>query len=118
MPTVSHDDVVARRKGALSERGRAQVEVFSGAFSVGAQLAERRRLLKLTQAELSARSGVQQADVSRIERGAVVPSMSTVQRLANALQARWVLVDASTTSATGPTVKTGRVNVSPSTKAS
>lgn len=94
MPTVGHDDVVARRKAALSPSGRVQVEVFKEAFSVGAQLARRRHELNLTQADLSARSGVQQADVSRIERGVVVPSMSTVQRLADALGARWVLVGA------------------------
>ena len=94
MPTISHDEVIARRKASLSPTGRVQLEVFKEAFSVGAQLARRRRELNLTQAELSARSGVQQADVSRIERAVVVPSMSTVQRLAEALDARWVLVDA------------------------
>jgi ribosome-binding protein aMBF1 (putative translation factor) len=94
VPTVGHNDVVARRKAALSPAGRVQVEVFKDAFSVGAQLARRRHELNLTQADLSQRSGVQQADVSRIERGVVVPSMSTVQRLADALGARWVLVGA------------------------
>ena len=67
MPTGGHDDVVARRKAALSSSGRVQLEVFKKAFSVGAQLARRRHELNLTQADLSARSGVQQADVSRIE---------------------------------------------------
>lgn len=94
MPTVGHDEVVARRKAALSPQARVQLDVFAEAFSVGAQIAGRRHALNLTQAEVAARSGVQQADVSRIERGVVVPSMSTVQRLATALDARWVLVDA------------------------
>jgi XRE family transcriptional regulator, regulator of sulfur utilization len=93
MPTKTHAEVVARRKASLSDRGRVQLEVFTEAFSVGSQLAERRRELKLTQAQVADRSGVNQADVSRIERGVVVPSMGTVQRLAAALDARWVLVE-------------------------
>lgn len=92
MPTEGHEAVLARHQARLSGQNQVQLEVFKDAFSVGAQLARRRRELGLTQAEVAARSGVQQADVSRIERGAVVPSMSTVQRLAGALQARWVLV--------------------------
>ena len=94
MPTERHEDVAARLTADMSPEGRGQVDAFKYAFSVGAQLATRRRELGLTQAEVSARSGVQQADVSRIERGVVVPSISTVTRLAGALDARWALVDA------------------------
>ena len=57
MPTRGHDEVVARRKAALSPTGRVQLEVFKDAFSVGAQLARRRHELNLTQADLSARAG-------------------------------------------------------------
>lgn len=93
MPTRAHAEVVARRRAELTEQGQAQLKVLAEAFSVGAQLTARRRDLGLTQAQVAERSGVSQADVSRIERGVIVPSMGTVQRLASALTARWVLVD-------------------------
>ena len=84
----------------MSPKGRAPGRTCSSTRSQSAlQLATRRGELGLAQAEVSARSGVQQADVSRIERGVVVPSMSTVIRLAAALDARWALVDASSSPA-------------------
>jgi transcriptional regulator with XRE-family HTH domain len=46
----------------------------------------------LTQVELSAKSGVSQADISRIERGAGNPTESTLQRLASVLEYRLELV--------------------------
>lgn len=93
MPTTPHAEVIVRHEATLTERGQAQLEAFREAFSVGAQLARRRRELDLTQIQVAERSGVSQADVSRIERGAVVPSVGTVQRLASALEAHWILVE-------------------------
>jgi transcriptional regulator with XRE-family HTH domain len=46
----------------------------------------------LSQRELSERSGVRQADISRIERGAGNPTEATLQRLASALEKRLELV--------------------------
>jgi transcriptional regulator with XRE-family HTH domain len=48
----------------------------------------------LTQRELADLSGVRQADISRIERGAGNPTESTLQRLAAALDRRLELVPA------------------------
>jgi DNA-binding XRE family transcriptional regulator len=48
----------------------------------------------LTQAELSGLTGIPQADISRIERGAGNPTESTMQRLAHALNGRLQLVTA------------------------
>ena len=42
----------------------------------------------LTQAELAERCGIDQGDVSRIERGSVNPTARTLQRLADALDAK------------------------------
>jgi transcriptional regulator with XRE-family HTH domain len=42
--------------------------------------------------ELSEQSGVRQADISRIERGAGNPTEATLQRLASALEKRLELV--------------------------
>lgn len=55
---------------------------------LGEQLAHRRRTRGLSQRQLAARSGVNQADVSRIERGALSPTTATLERLARALGAR------------------------------
>jgi hypothetical protein len=46
----------------------------------------------LTQSELSGLTGIPQADISRIERGAGNPTESTLQRLAHALNGRLQLV--------------------------
>ena len=39
----------------------------------------------LTQKELAARTGIDQADISKLENGTANPSIKTLQRLANAL---------------------------------
>lgn len=52
---------------------------------VNFELLRRRRLANLTQAELSVKAGLHQNTVSRIERGSVVPDMTTREKLAEAL---------------------------------
>ncbi|MCR5523963.1 MAG: helix-turn-helix transcriptional regulator [Clostridia bacterium] len=41
----------------------------------------------MSQAELSAKTGIDQADISKIERGVANPSVATLKRLANGLGA-------------------------------
>lgn len=48
-------------------------------------LAEARRAAGLTQAELAARLGTTQSAIARLERGEVVPSVTTLAKLADAL---------------------------------
>jgi transcriptional regulator with XRE-family HTH domain len=52
---------------------------------IAAHLRERRFELGLTQRRLSELSGIQQADISRIERGETQPTTVTAKRLADAL---------------------------------
>lgn len=47
--------------------------------------AEARKSRNISQVELSKRSGVIQADISRIENGKANPTMNVLERLANAL---------------------------------
>lgn len=47
--------------------------------------AEARKARNISQIELSKRSGVIQADISRIENGKANPTMNVLERLANAL---------------------------------
>ena len=55
---------------------------------LGAQLAAGRKARGLTQPDLSALTGIQQAEISRIERGAGNPTAATLLRLADALGRR------------------------------
>jgi DNA-binding XRE family transcriptional regulator len=50
-----------------------------------ARLIQRRRELRLTQKQLAARSGIGQAEISKIERGRKSPTLDTYSRLATAL---------------------------------
>ena len=75
----------------------AQAELrrrFEVAFALGVQFIEARQARGLTQRELSEISGVDQADISRIERGAGNPTEATLQRLAEALGRKLGLVAA------------------------
>lgn len=88
------EDYAARRKAAWSDDQRAVYEAASAAFAaehdrvarLGRDLAERRKQLNLTQPDLAAISGLQQSEISRIERGLANPTLSTISPLLAALQ--------------------------------
>jgi ribosome-binding protein aMBF1 (putative translation factor) len=71
--------------------------------SVGAALVAIRTDVGLTQVELAARSGVDQGDISRIERGLANPTVGTLDRIGEAIgyKVGWVPV-ASADSAAAP----------------
>ena len=76
MPTVRHDDIRNELFGDLSENGRHQYEAFGAvheAHQVTARLAELRQAANLSQRQAAKRAGVDQADLSRIESGQVMP---------------------------------------------
>jgi len=77
----------AETPGEAESRNR-----FRAAIELGLQFRDARVARGLSQQELSARSGVRQADISRIERGAGNPTEATLQRLAHALEKRLELV--------------------------
>lgn len=54
--------------------------------NLGKNLLAARKKLDLTQEEVAERSGVQAGEVSRIERGQRDPKVSTLERLAAALE--------------------------------
>lgn len=64
----------------------------SAQFALGQCLATARERAGLTQPQLAQRSGVQQADISRIERGLGNPTRDTLIRLADALGMQLVLM--------------------------
>ncbi len=61
---------------------------FEAAVALGLQFQDARNALGWSQRELSERSGVRQADISRIERGTGNPTEATLHRLAEALERR------------------------------
>ena len=82
------DDWMAQREAAETV-GEAELRGrFEAAIELGLQFRDARVALGLSQRELSQRSGVRQADISRIEHGAGNPTEITLQRLANALEKR------------------------------
>lgn len=71
----------------------AQLELMRQRYNRGGQIAMLRKRRKLTQPALAKRSGVEQADISRIERGLGNPTEETLTRVAHALGARIAFVD-------------------------
>ena len=69
--------------------------MFEQAYDVAMQVVELREKHGLTQAQLAELSGIDQGDISRIERGATSPTARTLQRVADALGADLRLVSRS-----------------------
>ena len=64
---------------------RREYEALEPEYIIMKSMIEARRAEGLTQKELSERSGITQADISRLEHGNANPSIRTLQRLANAM---------------------------------
>jgi len=60
--------------------------IVNSAVSLGRSLRDARRGKGLTQAQLASESGVTQATVSKVERGASQTSLATLLRILSALQ--------------------------------
>ena len=88
----SYEDVSARRRDELDANGRQQSEVFEQAYAIAMQVVELRERHGLTQTQLAERCGMDQADISRIERGSTSPTARILQRIAGALGADVKLV--------------------------
>ncbi len=65
----------------------AQLRTLESRLHIAGQLVALRRRKGITQRQPSGLSGIQQADISRIERGETQPTTVTVIRLADALGA-------------------------------
>jgi len=85
--TRSYDDIMADRSARLPPESAAQQEVFEKAYDIALQVIDLREKHGLTQAQLAARCGIDQGDISRIERGSTSPTSRTLQRIAEALDA-------------------------------
>jgi len=70
----------------------AELRAFDARFRIASELLEARKQAHMTQRELAAASGVQQAEISKIERGEITPGVSTVDRLLRPLGKRLAVV--------------------------
>jgi ribosome-binding protein aMBF1 (putative translation factor) len=78
---------------AAETAGEAELRLrFEAAIALGLQYRDARVARGLTQRQLAELTGVRQADISRIERGAGNPTEATLQRLAAALHCQLALV--------------------------
>lgn len=63
----------------------AELDMLRTHFRLGRQLAAARRTKHLTQKQLAERAGIDQADVSEIERGAANPTLNKLEAIASAM---------------------------------
>ena len=61
---------------------RAEYEALDPEFSIMQAMLDARKNAGLTQAQLAERTGIAQADISKLESGNANPSLKTLQRLA------------------------------------
>lgn len=85
--TRSYEDSTAKRRAKLGADAREQTQVFEQAYAIAMQVVALREEHGLTQSQLAERAGMDQADVSRIERGSTSPTARVLQRIADALDA-------------------------------
>jgi DNA-binding XRE family transcriptional regulator len=88
----SYEEISARRRERLAPAARARRQVFEQAYDIAVELIRLREERGLTQVELAERCGIDQADISRIERGSTNPTVRTLQRIAEQLDADLQLV--------------------------
>ena len=64
---------------------KSEYEALEPEFSIMQVIVEARAKTGLTQKQLAEKTGISQADISRLERGTGNPSVKTLQRIASAL---------------------------------
>jgi ribosome-binding protein aMBF1 (putative translation factor) len=89
----SYEEASAKRRRSLSAGAQSDVATFEQTYRLAVQVIVRREQLGLTQTELAEKTGIDQGDISRIERGSIYPNEKTLLRLADALGAEWRMVD-------------------------
>lgn len=93
--TPSFDDFIKELEAEAQAEGPeavAELEALRLHFSLARQLAARRRDRRLTQMQLAGLSGIDQAEISRIERGQANPTTATLGALTRALAVEVQLV--------------------------
>ena len=64
---------------------RAEYEALEPEFQIIQAMIDARKMIGITQKELSKRTGIAQSDISKLENGNANPSLRTLQRLASGM---------------------------------
>jgi ribosome-binding protein aMBF1 (putative translation factor) len=86
------EDFVHEIENAANPQERHELEAARTRYRIGSRLLQQRLSAGLTQKQLAETSGVDQADISRIERGEANPTTETLEALARPLGATLDLV--------------------------
>lgn len=81
----THEVIMTERRARLAPESATQREAFEKAYDIEPQVIALCERHGLTQAQLAARCGIDQGDISRIERRSTSPTARTLQRVADAL---------------------------------
>ena len=92
----SYAEASATRRARLPVAAWSDGAVFDQTYRLAVQVREQRELRGLTRTDLAEKTGIDQGDVSRIERGSIFPNEKTLLRLADALGAEWRMADKAT----------------------
>lgn len=87
---IQHIEDEAKSEGPVAV---AELRAFDERFRLASELLTARKAAGLSQKTLAQRSGVQQAEISKIERGAVVPKITTMNKLLGPLGRRLAVVE-------------------------
>lgn len=81
------NDYLQRSEKANTAEVREARAIFDQAYGIARQVIELREKHGLTQVQLAEETGVPQAQISRIERGVVAPTTTTLAKIGEALGA-------------------------------
>ena len=88
MKTVSHEEVLNRFVGKQGTPERADFENELNAEILAHQFKELRKKKQLTQSELAEKLGMEKGQISKIENGKFNLTLSTINKIALALDTR------------------------------
>ena len=71
-----------KKKALENPAVRAEYDKLAAEYAIKQAVIDARQASGLTQQQLAARTGIHQADISKLENGSANPSLRTLQRLA------------------------------------
>ena len=89
---VDYDVVLDREFGAVGTPERARAEERAYDFYSGQIILEARKEARMTQGEVADKINASKSYISRVEKGAIIPSVGTFYRIVNALGMRVEIV--------------------------
>ena len=89
---VDYDAVLDREFGTVGTPERARAEERAYDFYSGQIILEARKEARMTQSEVADKINASKSYISRVERGAIIPSVGTFYRIVNALGMRVEIV--------------------------